>query len=142
METVFKVAITAFFLCAIYYQLVFVRSVWRSQIDPQATFSRLLAKLRPDSDVIATRDPGKIYQNGNPVGDVTAAVAQENSKWVFKQISNTTGLRTDQPFEYQRVTLRIVSIASRTGVLVNMTDQGTTQARDVLGDVVCELVGK
>ena len=142
METIFKVAITVVILFFIYYQLIFVRTVWRSQIDPQATFSRLLEKLKPASDVIATRDPTKIYQSGNPVGDVTGGITQDNSKWVFKQISNTTSLRTDQPFDYQRVTLRILSVGSRTGMLVNMTDEGTTQARDVLGDAVCELVGK
>jgi hypothetical protein len=142
METIFKVAIAAVVVCAIYYQVVLIRTVWRSQIDPQLTVSRLLGKLKPESDIIATRDPGKIYQAGSPVGDVTGRVGQQGSKWVFKQISNTTGLQSAKPFEYQRMTLRIVSIGSRTGMLVNMSDRGTTQATDVLGDVVCEVFQK
>jgi hypothetical protein len=140
METVFKLAISALVMCAIYYELLLIRTVWRSQIDPQVTVSRVLAKLKPDADVIATRDPAKIYQGGVPVGDVTGEISRDGSKWTFKQISNTTRLQTDQPFEYQRNRLRIVGIGSRTGMLVNMTDSGTQQATDVLGDVVCDIV--
>ena len=142
METVFKIAITVVLLCAVYYQLLFIRTIWRSQIDPRATISRLIKKLQPESSVIATRDPGKIYQSGKPVGDVTGAVSIDGPKVIFKQLSDTTDLQADKPFDYQRSTLKIVSIASRTGMLVDMSDSGTRHARDVLGDVVCEKLTK
>jgi hypothetical protein len=136
METVFKIAITAVVLCAIYYQLVLVRTAWRSQIDPRATISRLLKKLEPENTLIATRDPKKIYQSGEAVGDAIGDVSTAGSRVTFKQLANTTNLRRDQPFEYHRSTYKIVSIASEAGMWVNMTDTGTQQGRDVLGDVV------
>ncbi len=140
METLFKVAITGVVVCLVYYQLLFLRSVWRSQIDPRATFSRLLDKLKTESDIIATRDPLKIYQAGESVGDVTGAVTQDGATWTFKQISNTTRLQPDRPFEYQRTTLRVVQIGSRTGFASTTTVGGTSNtATDVLEDVTCEV---
>ena len=52
METVFKLAITAVVLCAVYYQLLLIRTVWRSQIDPRATITRLLKKLEPENTLM------------------------------------------------------------------------------------------
>ena len=75
MEIVFKVAITAVLLCFMYYQLVFLRGVWRSQIDPGATIGRILDTLKPKTDVIATRDQNKIYQDGKVVGEVAVRAA-------------------------------------------------------------------
>jgi hypothetical protein len=134
METIFKIAITAVVLSVIYYQLLFVRTVWKSQIDPRATIARWIKKLQPEDSVIATRDPTKIYQSGKAVGDVTGSVSTDGPKVVFKQLSNTGDLRADQPFEYQRSKLKIVSVASRVGMLVNMTESGSIHRKDVLGE--------
>jgi len=142
VEVIFKIAVTGVVLCLVYYQLVFLRGLWRSQVDPQATVARLLEKLKPESDVIATRDPSKIYQGGKAVGEVIGEVTQDGTRFLFKQLANTTALQRDQLFEYRRQRFRIVSIGSRTGMLVNMTDSGTETATDVLGDVVCEIAGR
>ncbi len=140
MEILLKVAVTAVVICLIYYQVVFLRTLWRSQLDPGTTFSRVLGKFKPQSDIIAIREPNKIYQNGQVVGEVLGRVEAEGNRVKFQQLVNTTGLRADQPVEYQRTRLRIVSVKQRTGVLQNMTDEGTFVYRDVLGEVECELV--
>jgi len=140
MEIVLKVAVTAVVVCLFYYQAVFVWTLWKSQIDPTATFARLLSKLRPQSDLIATRESNKIYQRGQAVGEVVGSVETKGNRLKFAQLVNTTGLQADQPIEYQRLRLRIASVKQRTGMLTNMTDQGTFVYRDVLEEVECELL--
>jgi hypothetical protein len=141
METLFKVAITVVVLCLIYYGLMFLWGVWRSQVDPRATFVRILDTLKPKAEVIATRDPNKIYQDGKAVGDVSGEVAEDGRTVKFTRILNTSALKVEQPFEYKRLRLKILSVATRTGMYVNQTDTGTITGTDVLGDVVCERVG-
>lgn len=135
MEILLKVAVTAVVVCLIYYQVVFLRTLWRSQLDPGATFSRVLGKLKLQSDIIAIREPNKIYQNGQVVGEVLGHVETKENRVKFQQLVNTTGLRADRPVEYQRLRLRIVAVRKRTGLLANMTDQGTFVYRDVLREV-------
>ena len=138
METVFKVAATAIVICLIYYQVLFVRALWRSQVDPKATVARLLEKLKPETQVIATRDPTRIYQNGTVIGEVRGEVTIEGNRVLFRQLLNTTGVKLDQPIEYQRLRLRIADRGQRIGNMTDMTDTGTIVAKDVLENVVCE----
>ncbi|GEM_PF-4992242 len=138
MEILFKVAITAAVTCLIYYQLVFLRGVWRSQVDPGATIGRIIDTFKPKTDVIATRDQNKIYQVGKAVGDVSGAVTEEGATVKFTRILNTSGLAVNQPFEYRRLRLKIRSIGARAGMYVNQTDAGAITGTDVLSDVVCD----
>lgn len=140
MEIVLKVAVTAVVVCLVYYQAVFVWTLWTSQIDPTATFARLLGKLKPQSDIIATREPNKIYQRGQAVGEILGPVETKGNRVKFAQLVNTTGLQADQPIEYQRLRLRMVPVKQRTGMFTAMTDQGTLVYRDVLGEVECEIL--
>lgn len=141
MEIVFKLGISVVVACVVYYELVFLRGVWRSQIDPAATVTRLAETLKPKADVIATRDPKKIYQDGKPIGDVSGKVTEDGSTVTFERILNTSGLKASEPIEYKRLRLRIVSIAARAGMYSNMTDAGTITGTDVLTGVVCERLG-
>ncbi len=140
MEIILKVIVTAVVVLLFYYQAVFVSTLWKSHIDPAATFARLLGKLKPQSDIIATREPNKIYQRGEAVGEVLGSAETKGSRVKFAQLVNTTGLQADQPIEYQRLRLRIVSIKQRTGMSTTMTDKETFIYRDVLGEVECELL--
>jgi hypothetical protein len=137
MEIVFKIAVTAVVLCVIYYELAFVRGVWRSQVDPMATVGRILDTLKPRTDMIATRDQSKIYQSGKPIGDVSGEVTEDIETVKFTRLMNTSAMLVDQPFESRRLRLKIRSIGFRTGMYVNQTDSGTITGRDVLSDVVC-----
>jgi hypothetical protein len=139
MEAVFKIVITGVILCIIYFEVIFLRGVWRSQIDPAATVSRIIEALKPKTtEVIATRDPNKIYQDGKVVGDVTGQINERDNIVTFTRILNTSALKTDQPFEYRRLRLKIVRIGTRSGFYVGRNDTETTSGTDVLTDVVCE----
>ncbi len=134
METLVKIIITSLILLLIYFQVVFVRSVWRSQIDPVATIGRMWDRLKPTADVIATRDPMKIYQNGQVAGDVSGKVTESENEVRFERLMNTGDLQQDQAFEYRRLRLRIVSVESISGMYMGGGITGT----NVLGNVLCE----
>ena len=92
MENILKVIVTAFVVCLVYYQAVFVLTLWKSHIDPAATFEKLLGKFKPKSDIIATREPNKIYQRGQAVGEDLGSVETTGNRVKFAQLVNTTGL--------------------------------------------------
>lgn len=143
MENLFKLVITAFFAWLIWWEVKFVIEVWRSQIDPRATASRLVDLLKPDQEVIATRDPTKIYQGGKPVGDVVGdVVTQPDSKVLFKMLGGTADLDQQQPFDYKRSRLRILNVGRTIGMYSAVTSSGTTAMTNVLQDVLCEPVAK
>lgn len=91
MELLLKLGITAVVGVFIYYQVLFLRFVWTSQIDPTETIARFFRQLSPQPDVIATRDPSGIYQDGKKVGEVTGHVETREDTVVFEQLSETTG---------------------------------------------------
>ena len=62
MELVIKMLVTlvaAVMVCGI---VSFTVAVWRSHIDPQKTFSNVIAKLQEKpTELLATRDPNLLY---------------------------------------------------------------------------------
>lgn len=134
METLVKIIITSVLMLLMYYQIVFLRTVWRSQIDPMATVRRMWDRLKPSAEVIATREPTKIYQNGQAVGDVSGDVIESAKHLRFERLMNTGELNRDQPFEYRRLHLRIVSVESISELYLGDGITGTK----VLGNVLCE----
>jgi len=88
--------------------------------------------------MIATGEPGKIYQDGKAVGDVSGRINQHGNSVTFTCILNTSSLKTDRPFEYKRLRLKIVKIGAKSGFHVNRNHTEVTSGRDVLTDVVCE----
>jgi len=141
METVFKIVITCVILCVIYFEVIFLLGVWRSQIDPAATVSRILDTLKPKAEMIATRDPNKIYQGGKAVGDVSGQISEHDNNVTFTHILNTSTLKVDQPFEYRRLRLKIVRVGTRSGFYVGQNDTEITSGTAVLSNVVCERLG-
>ncbi|MDA2929190.1 hypothetical protein MYX84_04440 [Acidobacteria bacterium AH-259-O06] len=136
MEIAFKIAATIVVAVLIYFEVLFLVTVWRSHVDPKATIGRIVQRLAPDRDFIATRDPNLIYQNGEVVGEVTGRVTIDGNRVEFTELTNTAQLDRDKPFEYQRRKLRIVQIRSSSGMKLGM--QGPRE--NVLGDVVCEVI--
>ena len=67
LENLFKVTLTVVFTAV---WLAGVRWVWTHQLDPIATVQRLIRKPFKAPEWVATREPNKIYQNGNVVGEV------------------------------------------------------------------------
>jgi hypothetical protein len=137
METIIKVFISCIVGCAIYFGIMFVAGAWRSQIDPVAIVDQFLAAhLRPKGEMIATGEPAKIYQGGKAVGEVSGRINQLGNTVTFARILNTSSLKTDRPFEYKRLRLKIVKIGTKSGFYVNRNKTEVT-GRDVLTDVEC-----
>lgn len=136
MELVLRIVLTAI-LSGIW--LIGLRWVWTNQLDPRATVARLTGKALAPPDWVATRDPAKIYQGSAAVGDVRGQVTNEGSQVRFQQLVNTTGFDRDQPFEYQRLTLRIVSIRTMIGMKIETTEGGSETLTGVLEDVLCDI---
>ncbi len=141
LENLFKfgliIVFTALWLAA-------VRWVWMSQLDPVATVQRLIQKPFKAPEWVATRDPNKIYQGGNVVGEVTGPVQEQGVAIRFARLANTAALNQGKPFQYQRHTLRIREVGSAIGMKTEMhvSESGATSRTltAVLENVVCEKV--
>ena len=138
MEILFKVLYAIVILTIAAGLIVSVISVLKSQVDLKETVRRWFRRIAPGKDVIATRDPNAIYQDGSVVGSVTGAVEQGNGMVVFRQLAETSEFRRDQPFEYGRQSYRVLRIGSVAGMKVTATPTGLTSRNAVLEDVVCE----
>jgi len=139
MQIFIKIIIT---ICVIIAILVFACSLisflyrtWHSEIDVKETVRRWFTRKPSGADIIATRDPKKIYQDGKEVGDVTGQVNTIDNSVTFQQVSNTTELNRNLPFEYKEKTLKIVKVGSE--IKIKM---GSPMRMNVLEDVVCEMV--
>lgn len=137
MEVAFRILLTVFFTAT---WLIALNWVWTNQLDPRATVSRLLGKAVAPPEWVATREPNRIYQGGVAVGDVMGSVDRLGSQIRFAQLANTTGFDSSRPFDYQRLTLRIVRVATRTGMKVEMTESGSRTLTGVFEDVLCDVV--
>jgi hypothetical protein len=88
----------------------------------------------------ATRDPAKLYQNGQPVADVVGSV-EEHQRVVFHQLANVEHLAVGASFEYGRRKLRVVDVGSIAARDYTLSPDGWEVLDNVLRDVVCEVVG-
>jgi hypothetical protein len=84
--------------------------IWTHQLDPEATVARIFSVAEPVW--VATRDPTKLYQDGQPVADITGEVSEEGSRVVFKQLANAGSLNASEPVEWKRLKLRVVRVGS------------------------------
>lgn len=137
MEQAFRIVLTVFFTAT---WLIALHWIWTNQLDPRGTLSRLLGKAVAPPEWVATREPNKIYQGGAAVGEVTGPVEQIGNQVRFAQLANTVGFDSSKPFEYQRLTLRIVRVATMAGMKVEMTERGSRTLTGVFEDVLCDIV--
>ncbi|MBN1507564.1 MAG: hypothetical protein JW955_12000 [Sedimentisphaerales bacterium] len=70
-------------------------------MDVRATFSKFIREAAPRKDVIATRDPDRIYQNGLPVGNIVGSVREVDGDMIFEKTSEASALKKDAPFEFK-----------------------------------------
>jgi hypothetical protein len=133
METLFKLVLSAVVLSICAFGL---RWIWTHQLDFWATVNRATDKVIAAPDWVATRDPKKIYQEGNAVGDVSGSVSQTGETYLFSQLVNTGSLNKEKPFEYQRVKLRVVRIERK----IEMKVGGPQLLTGVLEGVECQKI--
>ena len=136
-EWIIKIAIT---VTIILVSVGMIRWIWTHQIDARATVSGILrSAVEPKG--IATRDPNKLYQNGEPVADVVGEVEESDTNVLFHRLTNTGNLDREATFQYARRTLHIVKIGKETGMLTNLLPSGSTEImNNVLDEVECEEV--
>ena len=139
METLFKVGVTLVVIFLVYFQIAFVVKVWKSQVDPKQSVRLIFKKFQPKPpELIVTRDPNKIYQDGEVVGTIDGTPIVAGKATTFPCLVETGKLKQDQPFEFERKRLKIVRVETAIGTLVTMS--GSKNA--VLKNVDCELIGQ
>ena len=112
---------------------------WSSHIDPKATIQKYFNKEPKISEIVVTRDPNKIYQDGNAVADIIGQVQQTENGILFVQIANST-VDTNKAIEYQRSTYRIKQIERMIGMKSVVSDKGSQVLQNVLENVSCEKI--
>jgi len=152
MQLFIKLVITAilviFFMVLLIWGVGILSFVWSSQIDTKETFWRMLRSIISPpkvAEVIATRDPNKIYQNGKEVGNVIGPVDIKNDVAIFHKLSGTSKLDESRLFEYKEDHLKIRSVGRRIGKEITSTSQEsgellTMEHLNVIEKVVCEKV--
>jgi len=139
IELTIKLIVTLVIAVIGYYLFQCLRWTWTNQIDPIATLIKIVKKAKPDTDFIAVRDPNRIYQAGNSVGDVTGDVVIRGDLTEFTELSNTQGLNRDVPFEYRRDRYQIQRIGSFAGVSLSVQSRGQMEHKEsVLKNVLCK----
>ena len=139
-EILFKIGLTIGVTTVLFIPYAFgVRWIWTHQLDPEETVSRIFQSAG-ERDWIATRDPMKLYQGGQPVADITGAISDDGSRVVFKQLANAGALNTSEPVEWRRLRLRVVRVGSAGGQSVSVGATGSRVLTNVRGDVECEVI--
>jgi len=137
LEILFKIGLTLAIAVIVYWQIVFLKWLWPTQIDVKATLSQFVKQAAPKIDTIAIRDPNKIYQNGKEVGNIIGEVKNENDTIIFQKISETTNLDKKQPFDYKRDKYKIIKIKKSARLDISSS---FGQLKDALTNVVCEKI--
>jgi len=113
-------------------------AIWRSQIDVTESVRRFFTSRPLDSvSWLATRDPNKIYQDHQPVGDVIGSVHEVGEQVTFEKLANSGNLDPGKPFEYQRMKLKIVRMRKYIGQKMMYLDGRLQTLKDIRISVVC-----
>jgi hypothetical protein len=136
-EIALKMLITVVIIAVIGSLVVSVITLWSSQVDPWKTIISFFARSAPQTEIVVTRDPNGIYQDGELVGRVVGEVVEETDTITFEYLADTINLDRGRPFQYQRETLSIKNFAMEAGI-APVRGLGTLQ--DVLIEVLCNRV--
>jgi len=115
--------------------------VWRADIDlgqlinPQRAVDRSASEA---VDWLPTRDPAKLYQDGQVVGVVHGASVNEKEGTItFVKVDKSIALDLQKEFEYQKWCLRYKR-SDTTGEIGGLA----MEANRVFGNMVCEITGR
>jgi hypothetical protein len=137
MEVIVKTIMTLVIMVPAFLTVVWL---WRTQIDPCQTVKNLFKKnTNPSIEWVATREPNRLYQNGIPVADITGDIVVKNNLIVFKELCNSE-LKWDDPIQYGRKTLTILSVDSIVGQVVSLNGTQTTMKQKVWTNVECKVI--
>ncbi|MCX5644217.1 MAG: hypothetical protein NTZ17_05975 [Phycisphaerae bacterium] len=143
MELVIKMLVTLVAAVMVWGIVSFTIAVWRSHIDPQKTFSNVIAKLQEKpTELLATRDPNLLYQAGEVVGRVVGEITEAGDFVVFAKVSDTSNMDRGKDIEFRRLSLRIEGIERHTGVEIIASDSGSSMRTAVMSNVRCRILSK
>lgn len=140
MELIIKIFLTVVVIGVIFFSVVSLIWLWRSQIDVRETGRQLLNTPKKSMDWVATRDDTKIYQEGKIVGTICGEVKESNDQIIFKEICDTEQLNINAPFEYKRDKIKIVKYGGIFGGKKVVTAEGSISKNAFITDVVCEKI--
>jgi hypothetical protein len=145
MELIIKLVWTLFAAVIVWGVFTFTVKLWRSHVDPAATFNRIIEKFHKEpTDLIATREDDAWYQNGKIVGRVIGKIVETPDSVLFAEVADTSNLRQDQDIEFRRLKLRLERSASFSGmkiVTIVSASGATSSARNaVLSNAECRIV--
>jgi hypothetical protein len=140
IEVFIKLVLTAFYGVVVFYGGSYLIKVWKGHVDAVSTINRFVEQWKPKTNLIAIRDPSKIYQNREALADVTGDVIKDGSRVIFKRLENAGHLKRAEPFEYQRERYKIIKHGDYWSKFTVIDDTGRHDRLEVLEDVVCELV--
>ena len=137
-EFLFKLFLT---ILVLFFAIGSLRWIWKTQIDPKETVKRLVTEAPSKSmDWVATRDPHRLYQDGQIVANVSGEVEESEAKIIFHELCDTEKLRRHQPIQYKRWNLKIVSIGVISGMKITVSSNKTNSKKAVLKDVICDKI--
>jgi hypothetical protein len=131
-ELLFKISLTLVLVIPVAGAL---RWIWTNQLDPGATVSRIFQSAS-EPEWVATRDPMKLYQEGQSVADITGAISEEGLRVVFMQLVNAASLDVSQPVEWRRLNLRVVRVRES----IDLAGGGGGVLQDVRRGVECQII--
>jgi hypothetical protein len=137
LEVAFKIVLTISYIALLVLAL---RWTWALHLDPRATIWRYVEKVVGPPDWVVTRDSNKLYQGSTAIADVTGPVEHKGNRVRFVQLANASGFDRSQPFEYQRLRLRVVQVGKIIGQQVVVSAAGSKTMMNVLEDVQCDIV--
>lgn len=137
-EFLFKLFLT---ILVLFFAIGSLRWIWKTQIDTKETMKRLVTEAPSKSmDWVATRDPNKLYQDGQIVANVFGEVEESEAKIIFHELCDTEKLQRNQPIQYKRWNLKIVSIGVISGMKITMSSNKANSKKAVLKDVICDKI--
>jgi len=132
-QIVFKIAVTIILIIIPLYLILWL---WGQQVDLKQTFWNIFKSISPvKKEIIATRDPNKIYQDGKEVGNVTGNVSRTNEYILFEEVCDTGELNIRNPFEYGKYTLKVTHIDEIVGIKM-----GTHIKKEVKSGMKCMIL--
>jgi len=132
MQLLVKVLVTIVFILYVTPAVLILYRVWTRPINLQQMLCNWFASK---SQVIPTRDPKKIYQNGKEAGNITGDVSKTDDFIVFAEVCDTGNLDIENPFEYKDYTLKVTHIDKVTGLKF-----GDPVKRDVKTVMKCKIL--
>jgi hypothetical protein len=147
MEFFIKMVGTLVALLIIWGTSAFTVKLWRSHVDPNATFIKILSTFQKEpTDLIVTREDDALYQKGEVVGRITGKIVESGDTLLLEEVADTSNLKQDQDIEFRRMKIRLETFGSFSGmksvVVITSTNRTSSMRSAVISDAQCKIISK